>query len=86
MHFLQDFGQKKYSFGSNTVYIGQEVQYYIVYIANYTELNWQICNYAQKQLICCENSKYAQDKSFMAIFPLGTPQSLQTCLTSAILN
>ena len=36
---------------------------YVVGIANYTELNLQICNYAQKQRICHEKSKYALEKS-----------------------
>ena len=35
--------------------------FYMVYIAYYTELNFQICNYAQKHRICRENSKYALD-------------------------
>ena len=31
---------------------------YMVYIAYFTELNLQICNYAQKRPICPENCKY----------------------------
>ena len=46
----------------------QEVLYYMVYIAYYTDLNLQICNYAQKRRICRENGKYALDESFMTIF------------------
>ena len=46
----------------------QEVHYYIVYIAYCTELNVQICNYAQKRRICRENSKYTPDKKIVAIF------------------
>ena len=36
----------------------------MVCIAYYIELNVQICNYAQKQRICRENSKYAPDENF----------------------
>ena len=43
----------------------------MVCIAYYTELNVQICNYAQKQRIRRENSKSAHDKSFMVIFALA---------------
>ena len=40
----------------------------MVYFANYTKLNLQICNYAQKRRICCENSKYAPDKNLCGHF------------------
>ena len=33
----------------------------MVHIAYYTELNLQICNYAQRRRICRENSKYEPD-------------------------
>ena len=33
-------------FGSKTAFLGQEVHFYTVYIAYYTELNLQIQNYA----------------------------------------
>ena len=36
---LEMFGQKKCLFGSKTVFLGQEVHYYMVYIAYLTELN-----------------------------------------------
>ena len=55
-------------FESKTVFLGQEVHYYMVYIAYYTELNWQICNHAQKRRIFRENSKYAPGKNYLAIF------------------
>ena len=35
-------------FGSKTVFLGQEVHYYMVYIAHLTELILQIWDYAQK--------------------------------------
>ena len=47
-HFFEIFGQKKRLFGSKTVFLGQKVRYYMLYIAYYTELNLQICIYAQK--------------------------------------
>ena len=42
---------KKCFFGSKTVFLGQEVPYYVVYIAYFTELILQICDYAQKRRI-----------------------------------
>ena len=40
----------------------------MVYIAYFTELNLQICDYAQKRHICRENCKYALDKNFHGHF------------------
>ena len=68
MHFLGDFGQKKLSFGS--VFLGQEVHYYIVHIAYYTELYLQICNYLQKRRICREIANTRLTKVFVASFAL----------------
>ena len=56
---------KKCFFGSKTVFLGQEMHYYMIY---YTELNLQICNYAQKQRICREKGKYALDEFFYGHF------------------
>ena len=42
---------KKCFFGTITVFLGQEVHYHMIYTAYYTELNCQICNYAQKRRI-----------------------------------
>ena len=43
----------------------------MVHIAYYTELNLQICNYAQKRRICRKNSTHAKLKTtFAAIFAL----------------
>ena len=53
--------EKQCLFGSKTVFFGQEV-YYL------TELNLQICDYAQKQRICRENCKHALDKNFHGHF------------------
>ena len=55
---------KEVPFGSNKVFFGQEVHYYMVYFAYYTEFNVQICDYAQKGHICRENRKYAHDENF----------------------
>ena len=68
MHFLEIFGQKKCLFGSKTVFLGQEVHYYMVYIAYFTELILQICDYAQKRRIWHENCKYALDENFHCHF------------------
>ena len=69
-HFLEIFGQKKCLFGSKTVFSldRQEVHYYMVYIAYFTELNLQICDYAQKRRICRENCKYVLDENFHGHF------------------
>ena len=48
--FLKSLG-KKCLFGSKIVFLGQEVHYYMVYIAYFTELILQICDYAQKRRI-----------------------------------
>ena len=49
---------RKGPFWVKTVFLGQKVHYYKVYLAYYTELNVQICNYAQKQRICRKNIKF----------------------------
>ena len=48
---FEDLWAKKVPFGSKTVFLGQEVHYYMVYIAYFTELILQICDYAQKRRI-----------------------------------
>ena len=40
--FLEIFGQEKVPFWVKTVLLGQEVHYYMVYIAYFTELNSKI--------------------------------------------
>ena len=68
MHYLEIFGQKQCFFGSKTVFLGQEVHYYMVYIAYFTELNLQICNNVQKRGICRKNCKHALDENFHCQF------------------
>ena len=59
----------KVFFGSKTVFLGKEMHYYIVDIANYSELNLQICNYAHKRRICREKkSRYTLGKRFYGHF------------------
>ena len=65
---LEIFGQKKSAFWGQTVFLGQEVHYYMVYIAYFAELNLQICDYAPKRRICRENCKYALDDNFHGHF------------------
>ena len=61
---MEDFGQEKNFFESITVFLGQEVHYYKVYIAYYTELlitrknNAFVAKIANKRMT----------KTFMAIF------------------
>ena len=50
------------------MFLGQEVHYYMVYIAYFTELILQICDYAQKRRILRENCKYAFDEKFHGHF------------------
>ena len=45
-----DLWGKKCLLGSKTVFLGQEIHYYMVYIAYFTRLNWQICNCAQNDV------------------------------------
>ena len=61
---------KQCCLGTTTMFLWQEVHYYMVYIAYHTELKLQICSYAQKRRICRENSKYAHDESFCGQFCL----------------
>ena len=65
---LGDLWAKKCLFGSITVFLGQEVHYHMVYNAYFTELNLQICDYAQKRRICRENCKYVMDENFHGHF------------------
>ena len=65
---FEELWAKKVPFWVKTVFLGQEVPYYMVYIAKYIELNLQLCNYAQKRRICRENSKYAPDENFCGYF------------------
>ena len=57
---------------------GQEMHYYIVYIAYYSEMNLQICNYVQKWRICCK-SVNASDEKIRGIF--ASIESLPTSAT-----
>ena len=66
--FFLTFCKKKAFFKVKTVFLGQEVHYYMVYIAHFTELNLQICNDAQKRRICRENCKYALDENLCGHF------------------
>ena len=43
----------------------------MVYIAFYTELNLQICSYAQKRCICSKKGKYGPDENFLVMFALA---------------
>ena len=50
------------------MFLGQEVHYYMVYIAYFTELILQICDYAQKWRIWRKNCKYALDENLHCHF------------------
>ena len=68
MRFLEDFGQKKCTFWSKRVFLGQEDHYNMVDIAYHTELNLQICNYAQNDAFVAKVANIRQMKSFVAIY------------------
>ena len=53
------------------MFLGEEVHYYMVYIAYYTELNLQICNYAQKDAFVAKIVNMRLTKTFMVIFALA---------------
>ena len=76
------------AFWIKTVLLGQEVHYYMVYIAYYTELDLQICNYGQKRCIRREKVNTRLRKVFMAIFAfderLPTSATLSPSLTHLI--
>ena len=55
--FFEDLWAKKVPFWVKRVLLEQEVHYYMVYIAYFTELILQICDYAQKRRIWRENCK-----------------------------
>ena len=59
-----DLWGKNAFLGQKQFFLGQEVHYYMIYIAYSIELNLQICNYAQKRRICRKHCKYALDKNF----------------------
>ena len=63
-----DLRAKKCLLGAKTVFLGQEVHYYTVYIAYFNELNLQICEYAQKRRICREIVNTCLTKIFIAIY------------------
>ena len=62
------WAKKRAFFGQKQCFLGQEVHYYMVYIAYFNELNLQICDYAQKWRICRKNCKYALDENFHGDF------------------
>ena len=73
--FLVDFG---------LMFFGQEVHYYMVYIAYFTELNSKIWDYAQKRRICRENCKYALDERFHGLPSPATLNIPKTKLTPSL--
>ena len=69
LHTLwKSLGKKKGCLGQKQCCLGKKGYSYMVCIAYQTELNVQICNYAQKQHICRKNSKHAFDESFYGHF------------------
>ena len=50
------------------MFLGQEVHYYMVYIAYFTELNLQICDYAQNDPFVAKIVNMRLTKIFVAIF------------------
>ena len=56
--FWKTMDKRKALLGQKQCFLGKIVPYDMVHIAYYTELNLQICNYAQKRCICREMGKY----------------------------
>ena len=56
----------------------------MIHIAYFSELNLQVCNYAQKRRICHENCKYVLDERFHGHFSpaesLPSPTTLVSCV------
>ena len=67
---LKTLGKKSFLLGQK-LYILDKKCTITLYIAYSTELNLQTCNSAQKRRIFRENSKYAPDEFFLAIFALA---------------
>ena len=67
-HFLEIFGQKKCLFGSKTVSLGQEVHYYMVCIAYFTELILHISDYPLNDAFDAKIVHTRLTKIFIAIF------------------
>ena len=60
--------------------LGQEVHYYMVYIAYFTELNLQICDYAQNDAFVAKKVNTCLTKVFIAIFALDVRLSASATL------
>ena len=87
-NFWKSLGKKSVIL-SKTVFLGQEMHYYMVCIAYYTELNLQICNNMQKQRNCRKKkvtvfTYTCLTKFYMAIFAL--PERLPTFATLSCVN
>ena len=67
--------QKKVPFWVKTVLLGQEVHYYMVYIAYFTELNSKIENTRKNDAFVAKIVNTRLTKGFMAILP--PPKSCQ---------
>ena len=68
-------GAKRFFLGTTIVFLGQEMHYYMVSIANYSELNLQACNYAQKRRICREKINTRLAKVFINALAERLPTS-----------
>ena len=83
--FWKTLDRKVFFLWVNTVFLGQEVHYYMVRIVYYNELNLQIGNCARKRPICRKNSKYAPDENIVAILAfLKGCQLLPPCVRAII--
>ena len=72
---------KKVLFWVKKVFLGQEVHYYMVYIAYYTDLILQICIYAQKQHICREDSNFCHPAQNRLLSALRDGENVLLCKT-----
>ena len=79
--FWKNLG-KKMPFWVKKVFPGEKVPYYMVHIAYYTELNIQICNYAQNDAFVAKIANTRLTKTFVAIFVLAERLPTSTTLPS----
>ena len=80
--FWKNMGKKMPSWVKKSVsWAKSALLYYTVHITYYTELNMQICNYAQNDAFVTKMGTTRRTKSFVAIFALAGRQSSSATLS-----
>ena len=70
MHFWKTLGKIKCVF-LKAMFLGQEVHYYMVYIAYCTESKLQFCNYAKKMTQLSQKEQIRAGNFFCGLFALA---------------